>query len=82
MYLEVKQWPESQEVMDNPDWFLVAGATDQLGNSAYARILTEDDLEELAEKHFNPDREYYNEKDDQTDGDSITFGGGDLHDMP
>ena len=45
MILEVKQWPESQDVMDNPDWFFIqSGGNDEyemLGSSAYARILDE-----------------------------------------
>ena len=45
MILEVKQWPESQDVMDNPDWFFIqSGGSDEyemLGSSAYARILDE-----------------------------------------
>lgn len=44
MILEVKQWPESQDVMDKPDWFFIqTGESDDeiLGNSAYARILNE-----------------------------------------
>ena len=46
MILEVKQFPESQEVMDNPDWFfLMAPRTDSdsdpIGDSAYGRVLDE-----------------------------------------
>ena len=42
--IEVKKWPESQEVMGNPDWFFVMSdaANDEyeiLGSSAMARIL-------------------------------------------
>ena len=60
MYLEVKQWPESQEVMGEPDWFFIQGISEgynPIGDSAYARILTDKDLEELAETHFNIDKE-------------------------
>ena len=44
MIIEVKQWPESQEVMDKPKWFFVMGTAsygNPLGDSAYARILDE-----------------------------------------
>ena len=44
MILEVKQWPKSQEVMEDSDWFFIqTGESDDeiLGNSAYARILNE-----------------------------------------
>ena len=44
MILEVKQFPESQEVMDNPEWFMIASlepSDSGIGNSAYARILDE-----------------------------------------
>ena len=34
MEIEVKKFPESQEVMDNPEWF-------PIGDSAYARVLDE-----------------------------------------
>ena len=48
MLIEVKQWPESQEVMENSDWFfLMAPRTDDesnpIGDSAYGRILDEDE---------------------------------------
>ena len=44
MILEIKQWPESQEVMKNPDWFFVMGTNDNpIGDSAYARILDKDE---------------------------------------
>jgi len=43
MYLEVKEWPESQEVMDDPEWFFIMSynrnETDRIGDSAYARIV-------------------------------------------
>ena len=44
MILEVKQWPESQEVMDDPEWFFIMDAEEELilGSSAYARIIGED----------------------------------------
>ena len=44
MILEIKQWPESQEVMKNPNWFFVMGTDDNpIGDSAYARILDKDE---------------------------------------
>jgi|TARA_R100001244_G_C5116695_1_gene122508 hypothetical protein len=52
MILEVKQWPESQDVMDKPEWFFICGISDRtggdgeydpIGDSAYARILHEDE---------------------------------------
>lgn len=42
MILEVRQWPESQEVMEDPEWFFVCDAGEQisiLGDSAYARVI-------------------------------------------
>ena len=44
MILEVKQWPESQEIMDDPEWFFIVdgGKELTLGDSAYARIIGED----------------------------------------
>jgi len=42
MILEVKKWPESQDVMHNDGWFFIMagdGEKDPLGNSAYARII-------------------------------------------
>ena len=43
MLIEVKQFPESQEVMDKPEWFCVMGNADNnpIGDSAYGRILDE-----------------------------------------
>ena len=39
MILEVKQFPESQEVMDDPEWFFIMVDNDSVGSSSYARIL-------------------------------------------
>ena len=51
MYLQVIQWPESQAIMDDPDWFFIQdsnhehlGDTEILGNSAYAKIIGPSDL--------------------------------------
>ena len=48
MIIEVKQWPDSQEVMGKPDWFFIMdGNSDssyngsRIGDSAYGRILDE-----------------------------------------
>ena len=49
MILEVKQWPESQEVMDDDEWFFIMAGNaeeDPLGSSAYARIIA-DCIEEI-----------------------------------
>ena len=48
MIIEVKRWPESQEVMENSDWFFImAPRTDSesnpIGDSAYGRVLDESD---------------------------------------
>ena len=40
MLLEIKMWPESQEVMDDDEWFFVQSDPGEiLGSSAYARIV-------------------------------------------
>lgn len=43
MILEVKRWPESQEVIEDPEWFALMGIDDegrhQIGSSAQARVL-------------------------------------------
>ena len=44
MKLEIKRWPESQEVMEKDGWFFIEGG-DVLGNSAYARVIEETDDE-------------------------------------
>jgi len=44
MILELKQWPESQEVINNDDWFFITAGdsdNDPIGYSAYARVLNE-----------------------------------------
>jgi len=69
MILEVKQFPESQEVMDNPDWFfLMAPRTDSdsdpIGDSAYGRILDESEyilVEPTTADKYN--KEWLNEKE-------------------
>ena len=52
MKLEVKQWPESQEVMEDSDWFFLPHTDETygiLGDMAYARIIKEDEIKK-AEK--------------------------------
>ena len=46
MIVEVKQWPDSQEVMGKPGWFFIMDANpdssyngSRIGDSAYGRIL-------------------------------------------
>lgn len=40
MYLKVLEWPESQEVMDDDDWFFIQPTDNEiLGSSAYAKII-------------------------------------------
>ena len=46
MLIEVKQFPESQEVMENSDWFFLMAPradadSDPIGDSAYGRVLDE-----------------------------------------
>ena len=43
MILEVKQFPDSQDVMEDSEWFFIqSGESDEiLGNSAYAKMLDE-----------------------------------------
>ena len=56
MILEVKKFPESQEVMDNPEWFLIMDADpndNKLGHGSYARILEEH--ESTKPDEFNSD---------------------------
>ena len=51
MYLKVLKWPESQTVMNNPEWFFIqTGDADHniLGDSVYAKII---DKEEIINKH-------------------------------
>ena len=46
MILEVKHFPESQEVMEDPEWFLIMDTDpneNKLGQGSYARILDETD---------------------------------------
>jgi len=54
MILEVKRWPESQEVMEDPEWFFITsdGKNDEyeiLGSSAMARILKKKEIEKEKE---------------------------------
>jgi hypothetical protein len=43
MIIEVKQWPEYKEVMDNPDWFFIMGTIpfSEACDYVYARVLDE-----------------------------------------
>jgi len=60
MILEVKKFPESQEVMDDPEWFFVMDAdpnNNKLGHGSYARILDDSEYiltEKTTADEFNP----------------------------
>ena len=45
LVIQVKRFPESQEIMDNPDWFSIGDYGDDMiiGDSAYARVMEEDE---------------------------------------
>ena len=84
MKLEVKQWPESQEVMEKDEWFFIqtleeplkGGDKNPIGDSAYARIVKENELEKaekllieikLTGSHYQINEKiekYFNEKTD------------------
>jgi|10_taG_2_1085330.scaffolds.fasta_scaffold21790_4 hypothetical protein len=57
--LEVKCFPESQDVLDNDDWFLIMDASpteNRLGYSSYARLLDESEyilVEKTTADEFN-----------------------------
>ena len=59
MIIEVKQFPESQEVMENSDWFflmcpLTDSDSDPIGASAYGRVLDESEymlIKDVKEKY-------------------------------
>ena len=58
MILEVKKFPESQEVMDDPEWFLIMDADpndNKLGHGSYARIIYDGEVGDLYEKMFKED---------------------------
>ena len=76
MIIEVKKWPESQDVMDKPEWFFISGISDRtggngeydpIGDSAYARIL--DESEYILVEKTTADE--YNEEEDVQLGYSI-----------
>ena len=60
LILEVKKFPESQEVMDNPEWFFVCDdrhTESQIGDSAFARVMDESEyilVEKTTADEFNP----------------------------
>ena len=60
MILEVKKFPESQEVMDDPEWFFVMDAdpnNNKLGHGSYARILDKSEYiltEKTTADDYNP----------------------------
>ena len=58
MILEVKQWPVSQDIMDDPDWFPIGeyGEKVIIGDSAYARIMDKSEyilVEKTTADEFN-----------------------------
>mgnify|MGYP004460466145 CR=1 FL=1 len=75
MILEVKHFPESQEVMDKDDWFPILTDSPELrmmknvgiGDSAYARILDETDYM-LIGKEPDSDNRIGERRDKTTNG--------------
>ena len=69
MILKVKQFPESQEVMDDPEWFFIMAPrtdsdSDPIGDSAYGRVLDESEyilVEPTTADKYN--KEWLNEKE-------------------
>jgi hypothetical protein len=56
MIIEVKQWPDSQEVMGKPGWFFIMGNTSDdnpIGDSAYARILDKSEYKLIKQSEVN-----------------------------
>ena len=59
LIMEVKRFPESQLVMDNPEWFPIGDYGDDMviGDSAYARVMEENEYiltEKTTADEFNP----------------------------
>jgi hypothetical protein len=61
MILEIRKFPESQEVMEDSEWFLVMDTNpneNRLGQGSYARILDESEyilVEKTTADEFNKD---------------------------
>jgi len=61
MILEVRKFPESQEVMEDSEWFFIMDADpneNRLGQSSYARILDKSEyilVEKTTADEFNKD---------------------------
>jgi hypothetical protein len=58
MILEVKLFPSSKEVYDNPEWFDIESSSDVLGSEAMARVLVGEsssleDKEKLKKEYKN-----------------------------
>ena len=67
MIIEVKKWPESQDIMDKSEWFFITDEYEILGSSAIARIL--DESEYILVEKTTADE--YNEEEDVQLGYSI-----------
>ena len=71
MILEVKQFPESQEVMDDPEWFFIMDTNsndNKLGNSSYARILDESEYILVEKTTADEHNKEWNKVINATDG--------------
>ena len=61
MMLEIRKFPESQEVMEDSEWFFIMDADpneNKLGQSSYARILDKSEyilVEKTTADEFNKD---------------------------
>ena len=73
MILKVKQWPESQSVMNKKDWFFImaTGKDDLIGSSAYAKVVNkntvDDAIDYLINLEYKPENKPLNIVDELKD---------------
>jgi len=66
MYLEVLEYPESQEVMEDPEWFFIMAndiGNEIIGSSAYARVIDlDEELNKYSLEKYKDELNEYHEK--------------------
>ena len=66
MYLEVLEYPESQEVMKDPEWFFIMAndiGNEIIGSSAYARVIDlDEELNKYSLEKYKDELNEYHEK--------------------
>ena len=61
MILQVEQWPFSQDLMEDPEWFFVDDGKGHVGDNAYARDISEH-IDVIVDYLWTDEKKHYEEE--------------------